>query len=423
MKIYDPLYGEFSLSNISATLANTPEVRRLSQVRLLNSMTPSLATLGELRRYAHTLGVLNLFGEWRKIHKAMIPCTELDALEVAIILHDVATPPFGHLFEYLLKEELGWDHESAASETLLQQHVPENVGHQIFVGRTPKVQKLVRKLKLDLDIVLAILRKQHPLHTLIFGTIDFDNIDNVWRMAWALGCRPDPSVAVELARQLSVSPSGSLVLSSTSKPLVTQWAAIRRSDYEVLVFDHATVASQAILTKALRIGMQAGLIGPEDWTLTDEQLLERLLSNKATKKLISDDYLGALPKPLLTIQFPWKSAGKLSNTRAEIEIAVSEIARQLIGDKCVVYVLKEKGSFSKELKWLNEGGELQTQGSLSKSVIIYIFMGSADTVPARDTINLLNHLCNYFETEPKDIIRTFVKGNNVSQQSTLSFDF
>src|SRR5712692_9001696 len=60
MVIFDPLYGEFVLPPHLEELMLTPEVRRLSQIRLLNTLTPSLATLGELRRYSHTLGVLYL---------------------------------------------------------------------------------------------------------------------------------------------------------------------------------------------------------------------------------------------------------------------------------------------------------------------------------------------------------------------------
>ena len=139
MEIFDPLYGKFELSRIAESLCTLPEVRRLSQIRLLNSITPTLATLSELRRYAHTLGVLHLFSVWKLAHGRRFDKSDLDALEVAIILHDVATPPFGHLFEYVLKESLGWDHESAAVYTLLKDYGPASSAQQIFAGRTPKV--------------------------------------------------------------------------------------------------------------------------------------------------------------------------------------------------------------------------------------------------------------------------------------------
>lgn len=66
MIVFDPIYGRFSVPDYLARLIVTPEVRRLSQVRLLNTITPSLAALGDLRRYSHTLGVLFLCGKVKR---------------------------------------------------------------------------------------------------------------------------------------------------------------------------------------------------------------------------------------------------------------------------------------------------------------------------------------------------------------------
>src|SRR5437870_336364 len=109
MKVHDPLYGTFKLAGRWLPLLFTPEVRRLSQIRLLNTLTPSLATLGELRRYSHTLGVLHLC---QLNQRGPFSVEERDALAASVILHDIGTPPFGHLFEYHLRELAGWNHEA-----------------------------------------------------------------------------------------------------------------------------------------------------------------------------------------------------------------------------------------------------------------------------------------------------------------------
>ena len=204
MRVFDPLYGVFDLSALASRLVMAPEIRRLSQIRLLNSLTPSLATLGELRRYSHTLGVLHLYSLWKEKHSLEYSRSDLDALEAAIVLHDVATPPFAHLFEYILKEETGWDHEQASSELFRRHHAPENSGHQIFAGQTPKVFRSVQKLAIDHNTIDGILKKTHRLHALIMGSVDFDNIDNVWRMAWSLGLTNDITKAEALATSIDV---------------------------------------------------------------------------------------------------------------------------------------------------------------------------------------------------------------------------
>src|SRR6266700_4760404 len=99
MKVYDPIYGGFSLPSYVEELVFAPEVRRLSQIRLLNTLTPSLATLGELRRFSHTLGVLHLCD--LNGAKGFSP-EERKALAASVLLHDIGTPPFGHLMEYNL---------------------------------------------------------------------------------------------------------------------------------------------------------------------------------------------------------------------------------------------------------------------------------------------------------------------------------
>src|SRR3989442_11261486 len=108
MKVFDPLYGDFTLCREIAALAAAPEVRRLSQVRLLNTLTPSLATLGELRRYSHTLGVLYLCERNPALGFSQ---EERTALSASVLLHDIGTPPFGHLMEYHLRELSEWSHE------------------------------------------------------------------------------------------------------------------------------------------------------------------------------------------------------------------------------------------------------------------------------------------------------------------------
>lgn len=423
MKIYDPLYGVFSLSKVSSALAATPEVRRLSQIRLLNSMTPSLSTLGELRRYAHTLGVLYLFSRWKAKAKQAYSGEELDALEVAIILHDIATPPFGHLFEYLLKEELGWDHESAAAQILLKTYVAENSGHQIYARRVPQVVKQLPRLGIKLDIVLAILRKQHPLSTLIFGTLDLDNIDNVWRMGWALGFNLKTEQATELAEYISVSDMGKLIIPSYAQLHLDVWSKIRRQVYEIMVFDQPTVASQAILTRALRIGLVAGNISTDHWTLTDEQLLERLMQFPKTKKLISDDYLGNLPKPLLTIQLPWRNSPLFNEMRTTIQTQVEEIVNSDLRKKCIAYIFKEKGSFSKKLTYLDEMKLEKEHGSTSQSLIIYTFCNETSLTGVKRRIpHIVQNIGKLFGIPEHEMLKILVKGEDARKESILQLD-
>ena len=375
MNIFDPLYGRFELSEIARTLCTLPEVRRLSQVRLLNSITPTLATLSELRRYAHTLGVLHLFSVWKRTNGRRFSGSDVDALEVAIILHDVATPPFGHLFEYVLKELLGWDHESAAVTTLLKDHGPASTGQQIFAGRTPKVLDHIDRLGVDLDKVKAVLTKGHILSALIFGVVDFDNLDNVWRMSWALGLGGTVRArdAEVLASCLDVTNSGTLLLRGDGPAILHTWAALRRAVYNVLVFDQATVASQALLTYAIKQGLSRNVIAPEDWLLNDESLLARLSRDALLKDVIERQYLGQLPHPVLSVQLRWDSGSFFDLSREQIERELGAAIAAVIEGPVWVYAFKERGSFEKEVRFADESGQQHAFGSTSRSLIISTF--------------------------------------------------
>jgi HD superfamily phosphohydrolase len=422
MRVFDPLYGRYFLSENAHVLSQSPEVRRLSQIRLLNTITPTLATLGELRRYAHTLGVLHLYSGWRLSSiRPGFTRTELDALEAAIILHDIATPPFGHLFEYILKEKLGWDHESAASQILFKSHVAENSGHQIFAGRTPRVLRLLSRQKIDREVVRLILTKQHPLHTLIFGSLDFDNIDNVWRMCWALGVQADAQDAIALANAIDILPDGRLLIPSTALPLLHRWASLRREAYEILIWDQPTVSSQAILTAAIGQALDHGLITTDDWTLTDEELLQRLIGNQGTRAPIQEQYLGLLPAPLVSVQLRWTESAPFDCPRAEMQARLQKEIEEAINSSVLVYLFKEKGSFSKKLQYVDLSGKPSTFGEMSRSYIIYVFAARPTPSLSKVAPAIMRCIYDAFECNEQSVLRLFIGGEDVNSKQGLQF--
>src|ERR1051326_3831370 len=211
--VYDPLYGPFEIPARLEQLVLTPEVRRLSQIRLLNSLSPSVATLSEIRRYSHSLGVLHLCTQ---ISRRDYSGEEQNALAVSVLLHDIGTPPFGHLLEYHLKEAIGWSHEDVIRSVLRRTHAPENVGHQIFAGHAVAFSRNLHDAGISLDLVEAIVTRQHPLSVLLFGSIDLDNLDNVARMAWGLGIVGSSMWATHLASVLGVSRDFRLQLTASA---------------------------------------------------------------------------------------------------------------------------------------------------------------------------------------------------------------
>lgn len=338
--------------------------------------------LSELRRYSHTLGVLYLSSKNRLIGYSE---DERKALAASILLHDIGTPPFGHLLEYHFRERTGWNHEKIIGEVLWGKHAPENRAHQIFGGRTIEFQRELKLSGISFDLVEKIVTGQHPLSTLIFGTLDFDNIDNVVRMAWALGLLKNFDLAIHLASSLGVNKDSQLQLSSQKIELVRQWAALRKSVYEVLVFDPPTVAAQAVLSEALNIALDEGVIDEDDWHLSDEDLIDLLRSHLNTRAIISTEYLGRLPSMAFCVQI----AGKLGDLKFESRTDAKKLVEEVLCEefpksRILGYIFVDRGTFEKKLTFCEAENQVMWEdGETSTSIVLYGFIRGQDTLPKK----------------------------------------
>jgi len=381
MVVYDSVYGRVVVPRELEPLVLAPEVRRLSQVRLLNGLSPSVSSLTECRRYSHTLGVLHLT---ELLGYEGLDHTQRRALQAAALLHDVGTPPFGHLMEYHLKEQGGWNHEQVARAILWGKHAPENSAHQIFAGRTVQFRRQLLKSPVSFELVDAIVRRSHPLSKLLFGTLDLDNIDNVARMAHGLGEEGAKGVAEILARNIGLTEHGDLLLNQSLEPYAQRWLDMRRFVYQVLSFDGPTMASQAVLSKAIAEGLAIGLLSESDWDLSDEGLILRLLGNRTTKKSIAHEYLGVPPPLVMAVQAAVELDSLGVANRMDLIERIEEIAGRVMSHATALgHVIVDNGTFSRELRFLDPGGSRWGCGSTSRSLVLYVFARHRSSVNVR----------------------------------------
>lgn len=373
MRIYDCMFGMFEIPKYLDKLLTSPEFRRLSEVRMININSPSLSSLSETKRYSHTLGVLRL-----ALANPMLGFDqeERKALLAAIIIHDAATPAFAHLFEYFLADRFSWDHEMAIPDLLSEGGEIDRLSTQIYFSQTPKFLELCKSARIDFDIVMSIVRGQHPLSRLVFGSIDFDNLDNVARMNWMLGADVDKRRLLHLAENLGASAKAALVLPKAQQKDVQYWLNLRRNAYQVLVFDHPTVAAQAVLSKAIRIGLELGDLDLEDWLYSDYKMIEVLReSSLQTKKMLDNDFLGPLPSICLLYHFQDTTHRIFDRSRDEIVSLVEEfLSDRQIGGRVYAYTFRDKGAFSKRVEAVDPvSGESWSVGDKSDSLLVYGF--------------------------------------------------
>jgi hypothetical protein len=291
---------------------------------------------------------------------------------------------------------------------LARTHAPENRAHQIFAHRPIGFPKALKKADISEDLVKLIVTGAHPLSLLLFGTLDLDNIDNVARMTRALGLEGGSELATRLASALTVSRDGRLWLSERSeRSTVERWAKLRQHAYDIIVFDPPTVAAQAVLSQAIETAFREEIITQDDWTLSDEQLLETLMRHPATKNLIALEYLGRLPDMALCVQVSgtlqdWGFPGR-SQAKAFVERIMREEfeTRRIRG-----YVFVDSGTFSKNLTFLDpDTQELWELGKASRSVVFYGFVRTGDKLAPSRCERAMQAIMSHLKVEPDKLMR------------------
>ena len=373
MKIFDPLWGEFPLPGFLVPLVTAPEFRRLSNVRLLNVNSPSLASLSDVTRYSHTLGVLRLalenpmMGFSSEEHRAFL---------AAVLVHDAGTPAFAHLFEYFLGEQHDWSHESVTPDLLAGRLSPDEQATQIFYSQRPRFKSLCEKAKIDFDLVFSIISKSNRASPLLFGSLDYDNLDNVARMSAFLGRRVDFSRLLRIASEFGVSVGGEVSLPEANRKDVRYWLKLRKAAYEILIFDPPTVSAQAVLSTAIEWGLRSGALDIQDWTYTDSELVSVLRNSASEIKIMIDrDFLGTVPEMQLCVHLVDQDHPLFYKTRSEICARVLEFL-SLLGKKGrhYAYCFRDRGAFEKRVVFLDPvGGREWAVGRESHGLIVYGF--------------------------------------------------
>jgi HD superfamily phosphohydrolase len=354
----------------------SPEVQRLSRIRLLNSSPRDLPALSEARRYSHSVAVTALAARLARGQLSDYSEAARRNFVVAAALHDVATPPFGHTFEYLLNAINGWRHEGAVDQLISGTYHPTGRFAQIIPGRSLELRSTLDSLGIVESDVTGLIQGDGELGSLIAGTLDLDNLDNVLRMAVMLGLLPAGFRRNELLKALRPA-NGAVGVTEAGLDLVDEWADLRRKVYQVLAFDESNLQAQAMLTEALAIGMTTGVVRPEHWSLNDETLLALLSSHGSTSRTVNRLMAGDLYRPVFV---GWYGQGvddgrDLRHPSARNEIS-ARLRKRLKIEVCP-YVFYDRGSFSKRLPLHvhhSDGTVSESvKGERSNSVIVGIF--------------------------------------------------
>jgi hypothetical protein len=282
--IYDPLYGVVYLKPYIWEIIPSPELQRLREVRLCN--TNSLCLTGaNINRYEHSIGTYHLAQEClnSKPPLNIVTAEEERQFLLAALLHDIASAAFGHSVEYIESKD-GFDHERSFEYALLRE---EKEGYPYKQASTEPIffgmfREIISKIsENDIKTIGKIIRGETRFGILISGSMDLDNIDNVFRLAYHVGLIKSGETPIKLARSLWMN-EGKLLIKKEAIPLVKEWYEVRKKLYELLLLNPEEFSIKCMLTEAIQISKE-NEDNPFRWYFTDYELLQHL--SKVTQRL------------------------------------------------------------------------------------------------------------------------------------------
>ena len=301
--IYDALYGKIYLDPLIWEVFATPEIQRLREVRLCNINSLCLTGGANINRFEHAIGTVYLaqqcLEDW-----PLVTQQERKVFLLAALFHDAANAAFGHSLEYILSSE-GYNPEkgfkaaitgSGGTDYRYKNHAYE----KFFFG----VQRsLANKITdAEFDDISAIIRGEGKFGQLISGTIDLDNIDNVYRLAYHIGLIGKTNTPIKLAKSMWTE-RNKLIIKDGSDPLVEEWYKVRKNLYLLLLENPEEFSAKCMLSEVVELERRYVDWNKSKftWNNTDYEVLLKLktLPNKELEFIQSEEEVNGIYDELL----------------------------------------------------------------------------------------------------------------------------
>ncbi len=287
MYIWDALYGKIEFSSLVYKCMLSPEIQRLREVRLCNINSLCITGSSNTNRFEHSVGTAYLAAiniDAAAQNHLKLTKREKETFIIAALLHDAANGPFGHSYEYIM-EKKGFIPEQGLGD-VLGDVVSTGIGvyknsspfETIFFGKLRALTSILNSSQKE--EVSQIIAGCHPLSKLISNSIDLDNIDNVFRMAYHMGFNFRREAPRKLAESMFIK-NGSVVFLQEAKTYLEEWYSVRQRIYKFLLLNPQEFAGKYMLTEAMDILFECISQGKAEgrdikWNYTDYQLMEEL---------------------------------------------------------------------------------------------------------------------------------------------------
>ena len=178
MEINDPIHGFIGITDTEAKIIDSLPYQRLRRIKQLSGGHFVYPT-AEHTRFGHCIGVMYLAGlSGRRLLSRMgLGDQKLQEVRIAGLLHDIGHGPFSHVFEEVLLEKRGMNHEDVTEWIILKSEIGDLLEDDGISKK--RIGDLVRgRQKTKKDKIIA---------GIVAGQIDSDKMDYLIRDSFYCG--------------------------------------------------------------------------------------------------------------------------------------------------------------------------------------------------------------------------------------------
>lgn len=243
--INDPVFGFIKLpKGLLYNLVQHPHMQRLSRIKQLG-LASMVYPGAQHTRFQHSLGAFHLMGEaiQQLTSKGnLIFDQEAEAVQAAILLHDIGHGPFSHVLENTLVD--GVSHEEIS--LLLMEQINQEMNGQ-------------------LDLAIQIFKDEYPkkfLHQLLSSQLDMDRLDYLRRDSFYTGVSEGNIGSARIIKMLGVK-DDHLVMEAKGIYSIENFLVNRRLMYWQVYLHKTSVTSEKMLIGALLRAKELAAQGEE----------------------------------------------------------------------------------------------------------------------------------------------------------------
>ena len=231
--IKDPVFGFIQIpTGLLLDIVKHPLFQRLNRIKQLG-LSSNVYPGAQHTRFQHSLGAFHLMSEAiisLKRKGNFIFDSEAEAVQAAILLHDIGHGPFSHVLEHTLV--LGVEHEDISLMLM---------------------QKINNDFKGQLNLAIEIFKDHYPkrfLHQLISSQLDMDRLDYLRRDSFFTGVTEGNIGSARIIRMLNVK-DDHLVVEKKGIYSIENYLMNRRLMYWQVYLHKTSVAAEKVLINVL----------------------------------------------------------------------------------------------------------------------------------------------------------------------------